>query len=717
MRKLDWAGAWVSSVCGVSQALCGLRDAIDRGAPVRLHEGSRAGAKQLAMSLRLALSFVQDWSESGTMASTPFRIRSHRASWRAALFGTLLAICVSFPRESACAEPADSASPSDPSVGVTIRRMLESGGMPAEKAERFSKALEKAMEDEELEPLIPWLSDADERIELVSATAMIGIDSEKAEPRLIKMIKSRKKPRDPLIVALGASERKETIDFLVQRAAKIEDLSDEAEFAALQVRTGRAFRKGRQWTDWWKEGRAKFKRQPVSDFFEFFGRLQAVHLDKAFGKLNAAFKDMGLGSLGNLVDSMARGRAMEFSEETLRGVAHFCRGELDDARKAYAKAVELDQFDRVALIDLACLQLEANRYDEAAKSLQRLEVLIPNSPLIGDLQKLAEGKVPNNEWLDTLEASLRSDAKKYDILSEPLFEFLTTRSVSSAKLVIPSAVFEEILADVETPFELQLGAALASPRMAVPTWLALIRTRFLDSAAAHAWYFFATFDQKQFAKENVEACARWCELEPDNIVPRLGTVALKLGKSTGDEPLPGYQGALLDELEIALEAPNTDFHLSEANAAIQRVISEARFPLPAQVSDPEGLLGSYLIKLGRGMSFRGKDLKIPSEQMEVYRRTHDVFARLAERMDGGKFRSGMTRMLSTVLPLFATSLEKALLRQEPGNEEAIATLEAKSKELNAKAKENLLPPAVSLQMLPLPSLQRAIFERDRESLR
>jgi tetratricopeptide (TPR) repeat protein len=596
--------------------------------------------------------------------------------------------------------------------------MLESGGMPPEKAEQFSKALEKALEDEEVGPLIPWLSEADERIELISAAAMIGIDSEKAEPRLIKMIKSRKKPRDPLIVALGASERKETIDFLVQRAAKIENLSEEPEFAALQIRTGRAFRKGRQWTDWWKEERAKFKRQPVSDFVEFFGRLQAVHMDKVVGKLNAAFKDMGLGSpLGNLFDSMARGRAMEFSEETLRGVSHFCRGELDDAREAYTKAVEIDQFDRAALIDLACLQLEANLYDEAAKSLQRLEVLIPNSPLIGDLQKLAEGKVPNNEWLGTLEASLRSDAKKYDIFSEPLFEFLTTRSVSSAKLVIPSAVFEEILADVEAPFELQLGAALASPRMALPTWLAVIRTRFLDSAAAHAWYFFATIDQKQFAKENVEACARWCELEPDNVVPRLGAVALKLGKSTGDEPLPGYQGALLDELEKALEAPNTDFHLSEANAAIQRVISETGFPLPATISDPEGLLGSYLIKLGKGMSLRGKDLKIPPEQMETYRRTRDAFAKLTERIGREKFHAGMTGMLSTMFSHFVTALEETLLRQEPGNEEAIANLEAKAKTANTEAKESLLSPAVKLKLLPLPSLQRAIFERDRESPR
>lgn len=647
------------------------------------------------------------------MARTPSPFSVRHPTWRAILLGAAFAVSTLLTGQALGAEPADTEAPTEPSLTATIRRMLESGGTPAEKAARFSKALEKAAETEELAPMIPWLSDADDRLALTSAVVMIAI-SDAAEGRLIKVIKSSKKPRPPLIVALGASERKETIDFLVQRVAKLQNLEKEPEFAALQIRTGRVFRKGPEWTSWWKKERAKFKRQQVADFYEFFDRLRAVHMDKAFAKLEAANKETGLlAPLAPLFNSIARGRAMDFSEETLRAVAHFCRGELDEARDAYAEAVEIDQFDRVAFLDLACLQLEANQYEDAAESFRRLEVLIPNSPLIGALRKLAEEKIPSNEWLGPLGAALGFNSKETDILSDPLVEFLTSRSVSSARLSIPTSTFEEILADTGAPFEQQFGAALSVPRLAAPTWFAEIRARFPDSPVAHAWYFFATIDRKQFAKDNADACARWSELEPDNAIPRLATLALKIGKPKGDQPLPAYQGALLDELESALASPKTDFHLAEANAAVQRMISETKFPLPAKVSNPDDLIGGFISKVAAGMTFRsGKDFKIPPEQMETYRRTRDVFAKLAERLDREKFRTGMTQLMVTVPYLFTGHAERVLLRQEPGNEEAIGAISAIAKERSAKAEKSTSNPTIVLRLLPLPSLDRAILQAE-----
>jgi tetratricopeptide (TPR) repeat protein len=607
----------------------------------------------------------------------------------------------------------------DPTTGITVRRMLESAGIPARTAAEFYSAFEKAARKGNVDPLNPWLSHSDDRVRLIAAAGMFDIEPVKAEQRLVKLIKSGKSSSDVLVLTLAMSEKKETIDYLVQRVSRTKDPSKEPAIAALQIRTGRTFSKSSEWVEWWKNERAKFKRPHVSDPVEFMQRLQVVRMGEVFRDFSPLIRDSkaadALKSVGSIFEQLAAGQSLEFSEETLRGVEHFCRGEFAEALAAYEEALKVDQFDRVAVLDSACLLLEAGRFDEAAKAFERLGALIPDSPLIANLQKLAESKSPSSEWLESLRRSVNSDKEKRDLISEPLLSFLLSRAMSKAKLEISKATIEEILSDPSKPFRLQLGAALASSKMLQTTWLTLVRTRFPESPVAQGWCFLASIGSKGWDRECAEACSRWAVMEPDNVVPKVGLVALKVKQPKDSGPTPVIRGALLDELDQALAAPNLNFHIDEANDAVRQVIAETKFPFPSITSAAGGQLSGLMLRLARGVAVEKEDLPKRIEDAETFTRSHEVFALLVRRFPPEMFLDGVAKVGATSLAGMVLQMEKALAQLKGEDASVVESLDQRKKALRDDATPFTKNPDSELPLIPLPSVHRALYEGQQSS--
>jgi hypothetical protein len=79
-----------------------------------------------------------------------------------------------------------------------------------------------------------------------------------------------------------------------------------------------------------------------------------VQLRSVFRKFDLSKKDSkaadALGIIGSIFEQLAEGQSMEFPEETLRGVEHFCRGELAEALTAYEEAFAETGFPFSSLI-------------------------------------------------------------------------------------------------------------------------------------------------------------------------------------------------------------------------------------------------------------------------------------------------------------------------------------------------------------------------------
>jgi tetratricopeptide (TPR) repeat protein len=618
------------------------------------------------------------------------------------------------PKGDLVGEPVDIES----SMALTVRRFLENGGVPAQKAAEFVALLSKVADEENVDHLVPWLSDADDRLSLIAASSMIAIDRTTGEKRIFALVKSAKSPRDTLVLALGMTERKDIIDFLVRRISGAAGTAKDSVKAALQVRTGRTFTESSQWKTWWKKERDSFKHAPISDPAEFFQRLNMLKIGTVIRDLAASNSDSmvrdAFSAVADVFNSLAEGQAMEFSEETLQGVAHFCRGELEEALDAYAAALRIDQFDRVALLDSACLLLETSRFEEAADTLRRLEALIPNSWYVARLRKLAESKVPHDRWLPFLKDAIQAKEDKLNVSSDPFVRFFLSRSTSAAKLAIPPDALNEILADPEAPFRAQLGAALVSPKPISVTSLGLLRTRFPDSAIAQACSFFVTFGQRQWAKENAEACQRWSELEPTNAVPQLGLLTMKVEKSAKAEGHPLLRGALLDELDQVLTAADFNLHLEEVSSAIDDVVRRTEFPLPGLVLQADGLLSSYLLELGSGVLVSEKELRAHGKSVEEIARLTRVVGALAERFPARSFRAPMTRIAATIIMINALNLQKGTLEANGGDQAAVDAIAERKKALDSEMHMNGTRPPEILTIIPLPSLHRALGDYDLE---
>lgn len=605
----------------------------------------------------------------------------------------------------------------DVSTEITVLRMLENAGLPEKLAKEFFESLKKAEETNDLAPFARWLTHKDERIIFTAAASMFGIDPDEAEKRILKVAKAKANPSESIVLVLGMSQTKESIDFLIRQTAKAKDPVTDPAIAALQIRTGRSFIKSSEWTDWWKRERGHYESKLPPSPFEFAQRLQAVRVGNVFRGLGPVPKNAknaktveALKSVGSIFEKIAAGQSMEISKETLRGVNHFCRGEFDEALASYESALKVDQFDRVALLDSACLLLEADRFEDAARALRRLDALIPGSKLIASLQKIAEEKVPKSGWLESMRLAL---AGHREWLSEPLLAFLFERAMSEAKLQIPQSTLEEILYDSSNSLSLQLGAALASLKAAQPPLMALVRTRFPDSPEVQAWCFLATVGNEQWKKEAADAGSRWAALEPDNLVPKVGLVALKVNRPKKGELTPIFRGQLLDELDEALAAPNRDFHLGPADDCVRQIIDETKFPFVAIAPDATGQIAGLTLKLARGVGVEKEHLPKRPEDVPAWARSQKTFASLTRQFPPEIFREGVAKVASTAMAAMVLDLERALAEIK-GDAEAIKTLDQKKEELRRENNAFAKNPDTMLPLIPLPSLHHELLQAREE---
>jgi tetratricopeptide (TPR) repeat protein len=313
---------------------------------------------------------------------------------------------------------------------LTIDRLLVTLGVSPEDAKNFRQAADRADDAQDVGMLAPWLRNGDETIAMMAAAMMMEMNPKKAEQRLRRELQAKSPPSPKILLTLALSERQETIDYLIERLdSKTAAVRENAVFA-LQIRTGQRLRETSEWTAWWKKQRATFQKPPPLDILEFASRWETINAGNVLGKLKEKDPDVPapLKSIFSLFESGAR---LEFSKETLAAIRLFQSGKLDAAKIAYRKAVDLDQFDRIAQADYSFVLLEMDRFEEAAEAFERLVVLVPKSPLIEEFSRLTTDKIPAADrlgWLLTAIES-RTNERHYNVSNDPLIRLFLSRSM------------------------------------------------------------------------------------------------------------------------------------------------------------------------------------------------------------------------------------------------------------------------------------------------
>lgn len=613
----------------------------------------------------------------------------------------------------------------DKEAEAEIAAAFRGRGMSKEAAAKLAPAFVRADELQSATPLYPFMEDQDLIVAMTSAAVAIQIAPKTGTARVMKLLNEKRGAPPALLLALSASGRRETVQFLISElAARRGEEREEAAAMALRVLTQQTWVTPAEWVAWWKNRGSKLKKLPFAkDEIEWEQRataaislLRSDRLKTSLAsnpKLNSNdATTRGLEKiLSDQLGLLEKGGRMQLSAAAKEGDAAMVTGNFDKAARAYQRAAKTDTLDRRSAYLRACCLFELGRRPEAKKVFAALAAADPKAVGAEFMARLCD--TPQSASLlqasrEILQSTVlfKGESPGWDdpILGDLFAQWMAGSGPHS----VPQTSMDAVTAVATDDVELRCGAAQSRPRVTAANAFAALREQFPESPLPIAgWLEASTSGGKKVTPEMIEAARYWRQLEGDNAVPLLLELSLQ---NPRDRKAPSDSQPLdrsaTEAIIAAIQLPQFDTKRSAMIQSVRRTFEEIDFPFPLgettnlpSFTDP---MSNLFWRLGASAqtSFEEGDLTQVA-------RTDAAIDLLAERLlaAGG---SDLARVMYTSLATITLKARRSRLIATGATADTLAKLEGRILAFSSAALGTIKPKEVTLQMLFLPSLEREI---------
>lgn len=571
----------------------------------------------------------------------------------------------------------------------------------------------------------------DDLMVVVGAAGMLFEMEEDFAPEVVERLKRGEGTAEVQIASLAFATDRGTVQYLVGRLEKEEDAKVQGVVTtALRVITGKDLSSAEEWRAWWRKQPRKYRPKSRTTE-EVMSKLALAQSANARDTFQAAVKKMATGKggealdkvavlLGSLADLQEEGRNLKLSRPAAEGDASFASGDFAAAAAAYERAISKRRNDHRSAFMRGCALFELGKPGEAKTIFERLHHEDERRKASRFMADLCAKEIANvDRVFENAMAVLHAMGEPEDLMTwgDPVL-----REIVSQKLALvrgPESVdIEKVMERFGTeqdPVAL-LGLALCHPPQMQDQLIKVLVQRFPDQPVILSQYL-----RRQFSGRTVEnrsaylpKIQAWVAAEPDNALPRLLEIATFVEVSMlPSEQAPQPPDEVLAKLEAALQLPRYETGVVQAarsQLGALRSLECASAPRVSVSGSQKGInhLLSYL-----GIAADGASLRREGALLD---RISDIYAAIASRESAVALAS-MDQVLAFAQTRMARSAQRKYLRLYRANDPRLLDFEGEEKasaeELKRKANG---PKDVMLEILPLPSLQRARFLRTYQIL-